>query len=53
MNKMILGFGLSLLISLPLLAALKVGDKAPDFSAPASLAGKEFNFSLANVYEMI
>jgi thioredoxin-dependent peroxiredoxin len=28
------------------LAALKVGDKAPDFSARASRAGKEFNFSL-------
>jgi peroxiredoxin len=27
-------------------AALKVADKAPDFSARASLAGKEFNFSL-------
>jgi peroxiredoxin len=28
------------------LAALKQGDKAPDFSAKASLAGKEFAFSL-------
>ncbi len=27
-------------------AALKPGDKAPDFSAKASLAGKEFTFSL-------
>lgn len=27
-------------------AALKVGDKAPDFTAQASLGGKEFNFSL-------
>lgn len=27
-------------------AALKEGDKAPDFKIPASLAGKEFNFSL-------
>jgi peroxiredoxin len=34
------------LAALPVLAALKVGDKAPDFSARASLAGKEFNFSL-------
>ena len=46
MKKLILGVAVSLLISLPLLAALKVGDKAPDFSARASLAGKEFNFSL-------
>ena len=30
------------------LLALKVGDKAPDFSAPAYLAGKPFTFSLAD-----
>jgi peroxiredoxin len=28
-------------------AALKPGDVAPDFTAPASLGGKEFSFSLA------
>jgi peroxiredoxin Q/BCP len=43
-------FGLSVLLfgllSLPLSAALKPGDQAPDFSARASLAGKEFDFSL-------
>lgn len=33
-------------LCLPSLAALQTGDKAPDFSAPASLAGKEFHFSL-------
>src|SRR3954464_8380321 len=33
-------------LPLPVLAALKEGDKAPDFSAPASLAGKEFTFAL-------
>lgn len=38
----------SALVALPVLAALKVGDKAPDFAAQASLAGKEFNFSLAD-----
>lgn len=27
-------------------AALKPGDRAPEFSAPASLAGKQFHFSL-------
>ncbi len=31
----------------PALAALKVGDKAPDFSAKAALAGKDFDFNLA------
>lgn len=33
-------------LGLPALAALNTGDRAPDFSAKASLAGKEFNFSL-------
>ena len=46
MKNVAMGFVLSVLVSLPLLAALKVGDKAPDFAARASLAGKEFNFSL-------
>ena len=31
---------------MPVLAALKVGDLAPDFSATASLAGQKFHFSL-------
>jgi len=34
------------LVALPALAALKAGDKAPDFSAKAALAGKEIAFSL-------
>jgi peroxiredoxin Q/BCP len=34
------------MVGLPVLAALKVGDEAPDFSAQAALAGKEFKFSL-------
>src|SRR5271155_5545115 len=46
MKKLFLGLAISALIALPVLAALKLGDKAPDFSAKASLAGKEFNFSL-------
>src|SRR5689334_24850657 len=33
-------------VAIPARAALKSGDKAPDFSAKASLAGKEFTFSL-------
>ena len=33
-------------LTIPAFAALKQGDKAPDFSAKASLAGKEFNYSL-------
>ena len=46
MKKSLLGLAVALLVSLPVLAALKVGDMAPDFSARGSLGGKEFNFSL-------
>src|SRR5450631_3542695 len=49
MNRRFLGFIVSALVGLPVLAALNAGDKAPDFSARASLAGKEFNFSLQDV----
>jgi len=37
MNKLLLGAAFSLLISLPVLSALKVGDKAPDFSFRVSM----------------
>ncbi|HSC64512.1 MAG TPA: peroxiredoxin [Caldimonas sp.] len=37
---------LALLVSSAALAALKAGDPAPAFSAPASLAGKPFTYSL-------
>jgi peroxiredoxin len=33
-------------LAVPAYAALKQGDAAPDFKAPASLAGQEFQFSL-------
>jgi len=33
-------------LAVPAYAALKQGEAAPDFKAPASLAGKEFQFSL-------
>ncbi|HEX4232097.1 MAG TPA: peroxiredoxin [Bryobacteraceae bacterium] len=46
MKKLFLGLSITGLLSLSLSAALKEGDKAPDFSARASLAGKEFHFSL-------
>jgi thioredoxin-dependent peroxiredoxin len=48
MKSVFLGLALSVLVGLPVVAALKIADKAPDFSARASLAGKEFNFSLAD-----
>jgi peroxiredoxin Q/BCP len=46
MKPLFLGLGLVVLAALPVWAALKTGEAAPDFSARASLAGKEFNFSL-------
>jgi thioredoxin-dependent peroxiredoxin len=46
MKSTLQGLAVLTLIGLPAFAALKTGDRAPDFSAPASLAGKEFNFSL-------
>ena len=46
MKKFFLGLAICMLISLPVFAALKVGDKAPDFSARGSLGGKEFDFTL-------
>ena len=48
MKNPILAFVLAAVVALPALAALKQGDAAPDFSAPASLAGKAFSFSLAS-----
>jgi peroxiredoxin Q/BCP len=41
----------TMVCAMPLSAALKRGEKAPDFSAKASLAGKEFEFSLKSALE--
>jgi thioredoxin-dependent peroxiredoxin len=38
----------SALFALPAAAALKVGDKAPDFIVRAALGGREFTFALAD-----
>ena len=38
-------------IALPVFAALEVGDTAPNFEARASLAGKEFDFSLRDALD--
>lgn len=46
MRRLLIAALLSGAVAVPALAALKKGDTAPDFSAPASLAGKEFTFSL-------
>ena len=47
MNRYLIGALVASLMALPAVAALKPGDKAPDFDAKASLAGKTFEFSLA------
>jgi thioredoxin-dependent peroxiredoxin len=46
MKRLLLTCLVSTAICFPALAALKDGDSAPDFTAQASLAGKEFKFSL-------
>jgi peroxiredoxin len=46
MRCKVLGFLSLVLAATPSFAALKQGDTAPDFKAQASLAGKEFTFSL-------
>jgi len=48
MNRLLVGILVSATLTVPAFAALKLNDKAPDFSAKASLAGKEFDFSLRN-----
>ena len=46
MNRYLVGALLVATMGVPAFAALKLNDKAPDFSTKASLAGKEFAFSL-------
>src|SRR5262245_9831423 len=46
MKSWVVAILMSCVISLPVFGALKQGQKAPDFSTKASLAGKEFQFSL-------
>ena len=47
MQKILMGAVLATTLASSAWAALDVGEKAPDFSAPAALDGKEFKFSLA------
>jgi len=48
MNRVLLAAVLSCAVAVPAFAALEQGASAPKFTAQASLAGKEFKFSLAN-----
>src|SRR5262247_2090974 len=46
MSRFFAGILIAAVMAVPAFAALKLNDQAPDFSTKASLAGKEFNFSL-------
>ena len=46
MKNVLVGLIFSSALALPAMAALKTGASAPDFSAPASVAGKDYKFSL-------
>ncbi len=46
MKRLLLAVLWSIACAVPALAALKEGDSAPEFKTQASLAGKEFTFSL-------
>jgi thioredoxin-dependent peroxiredoxin len=48
MKNLLCGLAAAAILATPAFAALKVGDTAPDFTAKASLGGKEFTFSLAD-----
>jgi peroxiredoxin len=45
-KNLLSALALSAALSVPAFAALQPGARAPQFSAPASLAGKQFHFSL-------
>jgi len=51
MKKIVSGLLVAALVFLPALAALQIGDVAPKFEARASLAGEEFDYSLAKALE--
>ena len=46
MKNVLVGLIFSSALALPAMAALTTGASAPDFSAPASVAGKDYEFSL-------
>lgn len=48
MRRLVTGLILAAALAVSAIAALTPGDRAPDFTATASLAGKDFQFSLRN-----
>jgi len=47
MRKLLFALAAAVIIATPATAALKVGDKAPDFSTTGAVGGKEFKLHLA------
>ena len=48
MTRLFAAVAVAALLASPAMAALKTGEKAPDFTLPAALAGKDFTFDLAS-----
>lgn len=48
MRKLLFAFAAVSLVATPAIAALKVGDKAPDFNTTGAVGGKEFKLHLAD-----
>lgn len=48
MNKLLFAFAAMSIMATPATAALKVGDKAPDFTTTGAVGGKEFKLHLAD-----
>ena len=47
MRKLLIAFAATVIVATPATAALKVGDKAPDFTSVGAVGGTEFKFHLA------
>jgi peroxiredoxin Q/BCP len=48
MRKLLAAFAATVIVASPATAALKVGDKAPDFTTTGAVGGKEFKIHLAD-----